>query len=299
MAQLTHGTRAALDADADHDGGAMGLLDHLEELRTRLIRACLAVGVGMTLAAFNLDRLGRFMFDGMKSALPPGTRLVTQRMTEGFAFYFDVALIAGVVLAAPLVLFQVWRFIAPGLYSREKRLVLPFLAMSAAGTAAGVLFAHGILFPSTARFLHDYNTALGAEELLNVTDTFSLYKGTLLSMIAVFQLPTLIFFLARIRLVTARLLWRHLKHAVLVSVIASAFLTATGDPANQLLMAAPMVALYLVSIGVAWLSHPGGAAPAPAAPLMRLVVSATALEEAWRVTRTGHAARRRGLRVVR
>ena len=276
----------------------MGLLEHLDELRTRLIRAVLALAAGMAIAVLYLDRLGALMVESVKSALPPGTRLVTSRMTEGFAFHFDIALIAGLALAAPLVLFQVWRFIAPGLYSSEKRAVMPFLAMSAAGTMCGVLFADRILFPSTARFLHDYNVALGAEELLNLTDTFGLYKNTLLSMIAVFQLPTLVFFLARMQLITARFLWRHLKHAVLVSFIASAFLTASGDPANQALMAAPMIALYIVSIGIAWLAYPRRAAVASRGPGLHLVVSATMLEQAWRAGRPARSAPRRW-RVVR
>ena len=298
MARRIEAAHVRPESDEEPQGGSMGLLEHLDELRTRLIRALLALAAGMAVAVLYLDRLGAFMVESVKSALPPGTRLITSRMTEGFAFHFDIALIAGLVLAAPLVLFQVWRFIAPGLYSSEKRVVIPFLAMSAAGTMCGVLFADRILFPSTARFLHDYNVALGAEELLNLTDTFGLYKNTLLSMIAVFQLPTLVFFLARMQLVTARFLWRHLKHAVLVSFIASAFLTASGDPANQALMATPMIALYIVSIGIAWLAYPRRAAVASRGPGLHLVVSATMLEQAWRARRPARSAPRRW-RVVR
>ena len=269
----------------------MGILEHLEELRTRLIRACLAIGAGMTLAFFNIDRLAIFVRDSMLAALPPGTPLITTKPGEGFAFSFDIALIIGVVLAAPFVLFQVWRFVAPGLYSGEKRLILPFMAMATLGTAGGVLFAHALLFPSTMRFLLSFDLV---PAMWRLEDTFAFYRNSLLAMVIVFQLPTLIFFLARMRLVSARWLWTHFKHAVLVSFVAAALFTSSSDPGNQVLMAAPMIALYLVSIMVAWLVRPRDDGAEDRGPGLRLVVSATMLDQALRAGRpsSGRSGRR-------
>jgi sec-independent protein translocase protein TatC len=118
-----------------------------------------------------------------------------------------------VVLAAPFVTYQVWRFIAPGLYGREKRLMIPFIALTTLGTLAGALFSHYVLFPSMMAFFWTFDSPR-MRLMPRFEDTFELYKNILIGMVLVFQIPTLVFFLARIRLVTARFLWRHIKYAI-------------------------------------------------------------------------------------
>jgi sec-independent protein translocase protein TatC len=257
--------------------GSMGFLDHLEELRARLIRSCVAIGVGMITAFIFRDRIARVVLQPTLDALPQGTSLVATRMGETFAFYLDVALIGGVVIAAPYVLFQVWRFIAPGLHAHERRLAAPFILMAAAGTIAGTLFTHYLLFPSTIEFFAQFDS-----ESIKLTpkleDTFGLYRNMLLGMVAVFQLPTLVFFLSLMHMVTARWLVRHIKYAILVSFIVAALLTASPDPWNQMIMAAPMIALYLVSIVVAWVVGLRDKNDVDARKL-RLVVTATMADQ--------------------
>ena len=269
-------TRGPADDDA---AGAMGFLEHLDELRSRLIRVCIAICVGMAAAYGYSGRLGAFILEPTKRALPPDTELQLTRLGEGFTFYLDVALLGGIVLASPYVLFQVWRFIAPGLYSREKRLVLPFVLMAAAGSVAGFLFSHYLLFPSMVSFFASFDSQ-DMRFAPRVEDVFAQYKNMMLAMIAVFQLPTLVFFLARMRMVTAGFLWRKLQYAVLAAFVLAAVLTPAPDPWNQILLAAPMLLMYLASVGVAWLAAPrhGGD---PASPL-RLVVSAALLEQVVR-----------------
>jgi sec-independent protein translocase protein TatC len=235
--------------------GKMGFLEHLDELRTRLIYSCIAVAAGMGVAFLFVDRIADFILAPAIRMLPPGTSLIMTRPGEGFAFYLDVALIVGVVLAAPFVTYQVWRFIAPGLYAREKRLVVPFIASAALGTLGGAAFSHYVLFPSMMAFFGTFDTP-HVRFMPRIEDTFDLYRNTLLGMVAVFQIPTLVFFLARIRLVTARFLWRHIKYAVLVIFIVAAVLTPSADPWNQTVFAAPMIGLYVISIGIAWLVAP-------------------------------------------
>jgi sec-independent protein translocase protein TatC len=264
----------------DEGNGMMGFLDHLEELRARLIRSCLAIGAGMVVAFIFRDRIADIVLTPTLAALPTGTTLVATRMGETFAFYLDVALIGGVVIAAPYVLFQVWRFIAPGLHAHERRLAVPFVLMAAAGTIAGALFTHYLLFPSTIEFFAQFDS-----ESIKLTpkleDTFGLYRSMMLGMVAVFQLPTLIFFLSLMRVVTARWLVGHIPHAIFVSFVVAALLTASTDPWNQTVMAAPMIALYLLSIVVAWLVGRCGKNEIDAedARKLRLVVGATIVDQ--------------------
>jgi len=270
----------------------MGFLDHLDELRSRLIRSLAAVAAGMLVAFFFVDRVGDFILGPTLQTLPKGEALVFTKPGEGFAFYLDVALIGGVVLAAPFVMYQVWCFIAPGLYANEKRFAVPFVALTTLGSLGGALFTHYIMFPATIAFLGAFHSP-SMRFMPRVEDTFELYKGMMLGMVAVFQLPTLIFFLAKMGLVTARFLWRNIKYAVLLIFIAAAVLTSSPDMWNQSIFAAPMLVLYLISIVIAWLVAPGDEQPPGGqseSTKLRLVIGAMVLDQARRQT---HAATRR------
>jgi sec-independent protein translocase protein TatC len=265
----------------------MGFLEHLDELRTRLIRSCIAVGAGMLMAFAFSGRIGDFVLGPAKRALPPGADLVTTAPTEGFAFYFDVAFMGGVILSAPFVTYQVWRFIAPGLYAKEKRLVVPLVVMATLGTLAGAFFSHSILFPSSMAMFGQLNPP-GTKFMPRVDETFGLYKTMLLAMVAVFQLPTLVFFLARLRLVTAGFLWRNIKYAILIIFIVAALLTSSLDPWNQAAMAAPMLVMYVLSIAIAWLVRPRSdeaRTESDGTSGLGLVISAAVFEQARRQRR--------------
>jgi sec-independent protein translocase protein TatC len=261
----------------------MGFLDHLEELRRRIIRSCLAIGGGMLVAFFFVNRIGDFILGPTLRALPPGDAIIYTRPGEGFAFYVDVAFIGGAVLAAPFVMYQVWQFIAPALYAREKKLVIPFVALTTIGSVAGALFSHYLMFPATITFLATFHSP-SMRFVPRVEDTFQLYKMMLIGMVAVFQIPTLVYFLAKMRLVTARFLWRNLKYAILITFIVSAVLTPSSDPWNQTLFAAPMIALYLIGILIAWIVRPGGETRPDdgTSTRLRLVVGAMVIDQARR-----------------
>jgi len=269
--------------DDDVPDGTMGFLEHLDELRTRIIRSCIAVASGMLVSFLFINRIADFVLGPTLRALPPGTNLIMTRLGEGLSFYMDLAFLGGFVLAAPFVTYQVWRFIAPGLYMRERRLILPFIALATLGTVAGALFSHYVLFPSMVAFFGTFNSPR-MRLMPRVEDTFGLYKNMLIGMVAVFQIPTVVFFLVRLRLVTARLLWRHLPYAILISFVASAVLTPSLDPWNQTVFAAPMIALYVISIAIAWLVAPRQQDPtvSSASPHLKLVFAATVIEQASR-----------------
>lgn len=277
---MTLPNRKTRDENADDDEGArMGFLDHLDELRMRLIRSCVAIGAGMAVSLLFVNRLGDLVLDAVELSLPSSSSLIYTRPGEGFAFYFDLSLMGGLILAAPFVTYQVWRFIAPGLHRNEKRLVVPFLVLAIGGSIAGALFSHYVLFPSMMSFFAAFDSPR-MRFVPRIEDTFALYKSTLIGMVAVFQIPTLVFVLAKLGLVSARFLWRHLNYAVLAAVVASALLTPSTDPWNQLVFAAPMVAMYVLGIAIAWLAYPKASPEAEddSRPALGLVVAAGVFE---------------------
>jgi sec-independent protein translocase protein TatC len=281
-----------VDQAGDRDG-RMGFLDHLEELRVRLIRCCIAIGIGMLVAFAFVDRLVDTLLASIERALPAGTTLVFIKPPEGFSLWLNVALVAGLLVAAPFVMYQVWRFIAPGLYANEKKFAIPFVALTSLGSVSGALFSHYLLFPSTMRFFGTFSSPR-MRFMPGVEDTIDLYLKMMLGMMLVFQIPTVVFFLAKMRVVTARFLWRNTQYAILAIFIISAALTPSTDPWNQIAFALPMLALYLFSIGLAWLvGPPGDSEPTQSTPL-RLVFAASVLDQARRSRQSS----RNGLRRV-
>jgi sec-independent protein translocase protein TatC len=255
MGEAQYRLPAEEESEVEHTAGKMGFLEHLDELRRRLIYSCIAAAAGMVMAFLFVGRIADFVLAAVFRRMPPETILIMTRPGEGLSFYLDLALMGGVLLAAPFVTYQVWRFIAPGLYAKERRLVLPFVVCAALGTLGGAAFSHYVLFPSMMAFFGTFD-APRIRFMPSIEHTFELYRNTLIGMVAVFQIPTLVFFLARIRLVTARFLWRHIKYAVLAIFVVAAVLTPSPDPWNQAIFAAPMIGLYVISIGIAWLVAP-------------------------------------------
>ena len=262
----------------------MGFLEHLDELRKRIIISCVAIATGMAIAFVFVDRIADVVLAPTLAMLPPDASLIYTRPAEVFSFYLDLALIGGVVLAAPFVTYQVWRFIAPGLYATEKRFAVPFVLLATVGTLCGALFSHYVLFPAMIGFFGAFH-APRVKFMPRVEDTFELYKNTLIAMVAVFQIPTLAFFLGKMRLVTARFLWRNFKYAILLIFIAAAVLTPSLDPWNQTVFAVPMIGMYVLSIGIVWLVAPkrdGESSARGGSGNLRLVVAATVFEQARR-----------------
>jgi sec-independent protein translocase protein TatC len=235
----------------------------------------------MAIAFAFMGKLAGFVLAPTHRALPPGSDLIFTRPTEGIAVYLNVALIAGLILSAPVIMYQVWLFIAPALYANEKKLVIPFVALTAVGTLAGAAFSHYVLFPAMIGFLATFT--LGELRFMpRVEDVFDLYVRLLIGMVVVFQIPTLAFFLAKIRVVTARFLWRNIKYAVLIIFVVAAVLTPSSDPWNQIIFAAPMIGLYLIGIGIAWLAEPKRGRRRSNEAGLRLVFAAAVIDQAWK-----------------
>ena len=256
----------------------MSFLDHLDDLRKRIIYSCIALGAGMAMSFAFMDRLVSFVLAPTLRALPRGTELIASRPTEGLSVYLDIALMAGLVLAAPVIMFQIWLFVVPALYAHEKKFVVPFVTLAAVGSMTGAAFSHYLLFPSMMGFFATFTIA-EIRFVPRVEYVFELYVRSLIGMVLVFQIPTLAFFLAKIRLVTARFLWRNIRYAVLIIFITAAILTPSSDPWNMTIFAAPMLCLYVIGIAVAWLAEPRRRASHSG---LRLVFTAAVLDQAWK-----------------
>src|SRR5499427_4335966 len=140
------------DEDDDSLSGKMSFLEHLDELRKRIVNSCIAIAIGVVATFAFIDRIFNFLLAPTRKALPPGVKLIYTQPGEAFSLYVTVALIAGVVVAAPFIMFQVWRFIAPGLYSNEKRMAYPFVFFTTIGFVAGAAFNHYVSFPFMMAF---------------------------------------------------------------------------------------------------------------------------------------------------
>ena len=235
--------------------GKMSFLEHLDELRKRIVNSAIAVAVCVVAGFWFINRIVDFILAPTRKALPPGVKLIYTQPGEAFSLYVQIALIMGVVLASPFIMYQVWMFIAPGLYSNEKRLAIPFVFLTTVGFILGAAFNHYIAFPFMMAFFASFNTP-DLAFMPKLEDVFGLYSKMLLGMGVVFQMPTVVFFLAKMKMVTARFLLKHFKYAFLIIFVAAAVITPTGDMMTQAIFAAPMVGLYLLSIVIAWIVGP-------------------------------------------
>lgn len=232
-------------------GGKMSFLEHLDELRQRLIKALLAVLVGFLIAIAFINPIFEFVMAPLQAILPAGGKLIYTEPTEAFMLYMKMGALVGLMIALPVVLWQVWAFIAPGLYAHEKRFAIPFVMMSTIFFIGGALFSHYVVFPAMWRFFASFSTET-VEFAPRIEPVFSLYVRMALGMGAVFEMPTLVMFLARVGLVTPMFLIRHTKYAILIIFVVAAIVTPSPDVVSQFLLALPMFVLYAFSILVAW-----------------------------------------------
>ena len=240
------------ELDSEDAGGKMSFLEHLDELRRRIIYALIALAVGFFICCFFISEIFDFIMRPMQQLLPPGGTLVYTDPSEAFVLWIKIAAIGGLLLSSPAIFTQVWLFVAPGLYSHEKKWAIPFVAMSTVFFVLGAAFAHYIVFPLTWRFFVGFTTDI-LTFMPRIEPSFSLYLRLVLAFGIVFQLPTLVLFLARMGVLTARFMIKNFKYAVLGIIIISAVITPDGGGVSLVAMSGPLVLLYIFSIGLAWL----------------------------------------------
>jgi sec-independent protein translocase protein TatC len=231
----------------------MPLTAHLEELRTRLIRALIAVAIGFAISYGVSERLVAWLLKPLTALRPEEALVIGTGVTDAFFTKLKVSFIAGIFLASPAVFYQAWQFIAPGLYEREKRVALPFSAAASFFFVAGAAFCYYLVFPVAFRFFLDEFTSVGIAAQIRVSEYLTFTSRMLLAFGATFELPVVTFFLARVGLVTHRTMLAWSRYAIVAIFVVAAVLTPGPDVASQMLMATPLLVLYALSIGIAYL----------------------------------------------
>jgi len=235
----------------------MPLTAHLQELRWRLIKSLIAIGVGFG-ACYNFTEL---LFDLLTrplltlntgSAKADAVHLIGTGLVEAFFTKLKVSAIAAIFLASPIILYQVWKFVAPGLYENEKRYVIPFVFFGTFFFLAGAAFCYQAVLPVGYQFFIEQYATIQVDPQIRISEYLSFTARMLLAFGVTFELPVIVFFLARFGLVTHRMMLQYTRYAILVIFIVAAMLTPGPDIASQLLMAAPLLILYVLSIGVAY-----------------------------------------------
>jgi sec-independent protein translocase protein TatC len=237
------------------DETRLPLTDHLAELRTRIIRIGIAWIIGSALAwRFSEEIFGLLLEPAVAALAPGGGKLQAIAPTEIFFTYLKCAVLAGFLLALPVIFWQIWAFVAPGLYDTEKRAIVPFVFVSTLLFAGGAAFGHSMVFPLMFDFFTDFDSDF-VQSAWTMREVFALTTRLFLAFGIAFELPVLVFFLSLAGIVDAPTLLRGTPYAVLGMFVLAAILTPP-DWVSQVFLAGPMVVLYLLGVGVAWLVSP-------------------------------------------
>lgn len=255
MVDLVDRARTAVSERAELPG--MSLLEHLEELRRRIVHSVVYLIIGFFVAYGFHEKIYGFMETPIKYALLRHhlpAQLNYHNPIDGFNLYIKISFMVGCIIAAPFVLYQVWLFISPGLYKNEKRYVTPFMMATVGLFLAGAYFGYRWVFPGSLDFLFTFNKDFNP--LIEINEYTDLFLTVILGLGVVFELPILVMFLALFGLVNARFLWKNIRYAILIIFIIAAIITPTPDVLTMCVFATPMLVLYLISIGVAFMVHP-------------------------------------------
>ncbi len=235
----------------------MSFLEHLEELRKRIIWSFIYMAGGFGVCYWFHEQIYGMMQKPIMTALKAhglDQKLVYLNPTDPFNMYLKVSFIAGLFLASPFVLYQVWLFISPGLYRNERRYVMPFMFSTVGLFLAGGVFGFKMVYPAALDFLIGYSHQFAP--MITISEYTDLFMTIIVGLGLVFEMPILVFFLALMGIVSAGWMWKNLRYSILVIFVIAAIITPTTDIMNMCVFAAPMIVLYIVSIGVAWMVHP-------------------------------------------
>ena len=227
----------------------MTFLEHLEDLRKRIFYSFIALVIVVIPCWLLSKKIFEILAIHVTKFLPEGEKLAFTTLTAPFMLYIKVSFLAAIFLVSPFIFLQLWYFIAPGLYQKEKKYVIPFVIFTTVFFALGALFGYFIAFPFACSFF----LKMGADfqPVITVDKYFSLALRVILGIALVFELPTLVFFLSRMGIITPRWMTKNFKYAVLVVFIVAAIITPSPDMVNQSIIAVPMLALYGLGILIA------------------------------------------------
>jgi len=228
----------------------MTFLEHLEDLRKRLWYSFLAIFVVLIPAWFFSKQIFEVLSKPVTQFLPPGVKMAYTGLTDPFMLYIKVAFLAAVFISSPFIFLQLWYFVAPGLYQKEKKYVVPFVLFTTVFFLMGAAFGFLVMFPWACRFF--LNMGSDFNPVITVNTYFSFSLKLLLGIALVFEMPTLVFFLSKLGLITSRWMVKNFKYAVLAVFVIAAVITPTPDMVTQSILAVPMLALYGLGILIAF-----------------------------------------------
>lgn len=224
-------------------------IEHLEELRQRLIKCLIVVGIAFGICYFFSKEILDFLMVPLKRSVPEGATAIFLNPAEAFVTYIKLSFYSALFFSSPYILYQVWLFIAPGLYAHEKRMVLPFMIVATFLFVLGVAFAYFVVFPFGLKFLFSFSTEF-IRPAPRLKDYLSFTATLLIAFGVVFELPVFVYFLTKMEVIDEKTLSKNRRYAILIIFIVAAILTPP-DVFTQLLMAAPLLVLYEISIWVA------------------------------------------------
>lgn len=228
----------------------MSLTEHLIELRKRLVRSFIILVIGFFFCYYYKEWIFDIITKPLIQALPKNSYLIYTGLTEAFFVYMKLSFFASLIITCPLIMYQIWKFISPGLLSTEKKYVVPFVLSSTILFISGVLFGYFIALPPAFEFFVSFNGKY-LQAMISFSDYLSLFVTFLLGFGLSFELPVIIFFLAKLGIVNAKMLSKQRRYAILIIFIVAAILTPSPDALSQILMAIPLMFLYEISIFVA------------------------------------------------
>jgi sec-independent protein translocase protein TatC len=231
---------------------SMSLMEHLEELRKRIVHSALYLGAGFVICWFFHLRIVDF-FQSPLTRL--NLKLSYTHPMDPLNFDLKVALLGGAILAAPFILYEVWLFIAPGLYQKEKRFVIPFMSATVALFFTGASFGYFFVLPGALKILI-LDFGAGFNSVITIEEYTGFFLSIILGLGISFELPILIFFLALFGIVSPKFLWKNIRYAILIVFVIAAIICPSPDPWTMCIYAIPMLALYILGIGIAWYVHP-------------------------------------------
>src|ERR1051325_4027585 len=248
---MTETTADPVAGESDeHELAKMSFLEHLEELRKRLIVSVIAIFVAF-LACWNFaDRIFAIIQEPLTKFLPNGDKLAYTKLTDPFFLYMKVAFFAGLFVASPVILLQLWLFIAPGLYKSERRYAAPFIIFASLFFIAGGYFGYRVPLPGTCGFF--VQTGKQFKQMITINEDLSFARTIVIPFCLVFEPPILISFLARLGIVPPAFLLQKFKFAIVLAFIIAAVVTPTPDMVTQSALALPMIALYALGIAIAY-----------------------------------------------
>ena len=242
--------------DDELSGKQMSFLEHLEELRQRLVRSVISIVVAFGICFYFADNIYAYLAKPLTDTLRTlhmSDKLVYTNPIDPFNLYIKLAAMAGLFLASPYVLYQLWLFISPGLYRNEKRYVWPFVVLTSGLFISGGLFAYKLAFPPALKFLLTFGRRF--QPMVTINEYFSIAMTIILGVGLVFELPVIILVLSLFGIVTPRFLLRQLRYAVLLTAILAAAIAPTPDITTLFMLWIPMVGLYILSIGLCYLVY--------------------------------------------